>query len=258
MSIAVALENRLSQCPRIATLGVKPNFSDYSPREQALIRKAETIYYPSSFYAPLFQAMGKKTFPSPGVYACAQDKIAQTALFHLLQIPHPRTKVYYGPQQKKFILRDFGLPLVAKIPRGSAQGRGVFLIQKPEQLAEYCKENHAAYIQEHLPIDRDIRVVVVGKQAVISYWRVPEQDAFLHNVAAGGEIVFDDVPREAVDLAVKTAIGCGWDDVGLDLCMVNGRPLVMEANMKYGRQGFALAGIDYYSMMETFIADGKI
>ena len=258
MPFAIALENRLLQCPRVTTLSVRPNFPDYSPREQALIRQAETIYYPSSFYSPLFQAIGKKTFPAPATYTFAQDKIAQTALFQVLQVPHPRTKVYYGPQQKKFILRDFGLPVVGKVPRGSARGQGVFLIQTPEQLAEYCKRDHVAYIQELLPIDRDVRVVVIGTQVAIAYWRVAGEDGFLNNVAAGGEIAFDPVPEEITTLARETAIRCGWNDVGLDLCMVKGRPLVIEANMKYGRQGFALAGIDYYSMMETLIADGKI
>ncbi|MBI9076769.1 MAG: RimK family alpha-L-glutamate ligase [Desulfatibacillum sp.] len=258
MPFAVALENRLLQCPRVTTLGVRPNFSDYSPREQALIRKAETIYYPSQFYAPMFQAMGKKTFPGPAAYTFAQDKIAQTGLFKILDIPHPRTKVYYGDRQKRNILRDFVLPVVGKVPRGSARGKGVFLIKTTDQLVDYCKIGHTAYIQEYLRIDRDVRVVVIGSQVILAYWRVAGENGFLNNVAAGGEIAFDAIPDKVTDLALDTAIRCGWNDVGLDLCLVDGEPLVIEANMKYGRQGFALAGIDYYILMETLIADGKI
>ncbi len=190
MPSPIALETRLSRCPGITTLGVRPNFSGYTSGEQALIREAPTIYYPSSFYVHLFQAMGKPTFPGPATYAFAQDKIRQSALFQLLNIPHPRTHVYYGDCQKAEIQNDFTFPLVAKVPRGSAQGKGVFLIETPEQLADYCSMGHAAYIQEYLPIERDIRVVVIGEQVALAYWRVPPSGGFLNNVSAGGEIVF--------------------------------------------------------------------
>ena len=97
----IALEARLRNCKNVLTLGVRPNFSDYSPREAELIRKADKIYYPTAFYADLFDAMGKATFPSYHTYKCAQDKIKQTALFDLLNLPHPRTRVFYGKRQKK-------------------------------------------------------------------------------------------------------------------------------------------------------------
>ena len=60
----IALEARLKNCKNVVTLGVRPNFSDYSHTDADLIRKSEKIYYPTTFYAELFDAMGKKTFPS--------------------------------------------------------------------------------------------------------------------------------------------------------------------------------------------------
>ena len=61
---AIALEARLRDCRNVLTLGVRPNFSDYTTEEASLIRNASKIYYPSSFYADLFDAIGKNTFPS--------------------------------------------------------------------------------------------------------------------------------------------------------------------------------------------------
>ena len=90
---AIALEARLRTCRNVLTLGVRPNFSDYSQQEADLIRNAAKIYYPTTFYADLFDAMGKITFPSYHTYKCVQDKIKQTALFELLSIPHPKTRV---------------------------------------------------------------------------------------------------------------------------------------------------------------------
>ena len=92
----IALAARLRACKNVLTLGVHTNISGYSPQEIKLIRQAPKIYYPTLFFADLFDAMGKKTFPSYHTYKCVQDKIKQTALFNLLDISHPKTRVFYG------------------------------------------------------------------------------------------------------------------------------------------------------------------
>jgi len=254
----IALEGRLKGCRNVLTLGVRPNFSDYNPQEAALIRAAAKIYYPTTFYADLFNSAGKATFPSYHTYKCVQDKIRQTALFELLQISHPRTRVFYGKHQKSKILDYFKFPFIAKIARGSAMGRGVFLIQNRQELLAYTQMTTVAYIQEYLPIDRDIRVVVIGDRIVHSYWRIAGPDDFRSNVAAGATISLEKVPSAALDLALSCAAQCGWDDVGIDICCLNGRCYVLEANMKYGKEGFRKAGIDYVKMMEELIENGEI
>jgi ribosomal protein S6--L-glutamate ligase len=254
----IALGARLRECKNVVTLGVRPNFSDYTSEESDLIRKAGKIYYPSSFYADLFDAIGKNTFPSYHTYKCVQDKIKQTALFELQDIPHPRTRVFYGNQQKKRITDYFNIPFIGKIPRGSAMGRGVYLIRNQSELEEYLVSTDVAYIQEYLPVDRDIRVVVIGQRIVHAYWRIAAQNEFRSNIALGGSICLDSVPQEALDLALHTASSCRWDDVGIDICEHGGNYYVFEANMKYGKEGFRQAGIDYIHLMEGMIQNEEI
>ena len=255
---AVALEGRLRLCRNVITLGVKTNFADYSQEDARLIREANRIYYPTSFYADLFDAIGTETFPSYHTYKCVQDKIKQTALFELLGIPHPATRVFYGKRQKATILRFFRYPFVGKVPRGSAMGRGVHLIQNEDDLHSYLQGEHPAYIQEYVPHDRDMRVVVVGDQVVHAYWRVNPPEEFRSNLAVGGHIALEAIPEDALELALRTARSCGWNDVGIDICAHSGGFVVLEANMKYGKEGFKAAGIDYSEMMEKLIEDGKI
>jgi ribosomal protein S6--L-glutamate ligase len=255
---AIALEARLRKCKNVVTLGVRPNFNDYSPSEADLIRKADTIYYPTTFYADLFDAIGKRTFPSYHTYKCVQDKIKQSALFHLLDIPHPRTRVFYGKRQKASITEHFEFPFIGKIPRGSAMGRGVYLIDDKDTLAEYLSKTDAAYIQEYLPVDRDIRIVVIGKKIVHAYWRAAAPGEFRTNLAVGGTVCLDEVPSVALELALHTAQSCQWDDVGIDICQYNGDYYILEANMKYGKEGFRKADIDYTRLMETLIENGDI
>jgi len=131
----IALEARLRDCKNVITLGVLPNFSDYNTQDAKRIKDAVKIYYPSTFYADLFNSMGKMTFPSYNTYKCVQDKIKQTALFNLLDIPHPKTRTFYGNRQKKAILDYFEFPFIGKIPKGSALGKGVYLISGKADLS---------------------------------------------------------------------------------------------------------------------------
>jgi ribosomal protein S6--L-glutamate ligase len=254
----IALEARLRGCKNVRTIGVRPNFSDYAPEDADAIRGAERIYYPTAFYADLFDTMGKPTFPSYHTYKCTQDKIKQTALFNLLDIPHPRTRVFYSTRPEAKILARFDFPFIAKVARGSAMGRGVFLIQNLEQLRAYLRITHPAYIQEYLPGDRDIRAVVIGDQVVHVYWRLSPPGEFRSNIAVGGTVGLDPIPREATALALETAKKCRFDDVGIDICFRNRHFWVLEANMKYGKEGFHKAGIDYLKLMEALIAHGRI
>lgn len=258
MKKALALGHRLFRCRNVVTLGVKVNFSDYSGEEVRLIREAERIYYPSLFYADVFPAMGKPVFPSAETYRFALDKIRQTALFQALGVPHPRTRVYYGKKRQEAILDDFPLPFVAKIGRGSARGEGVYLIQTREELRDYLLKVHAAYIQEYIPGDRDLRVLVIGEEPVIAYWRVAPEGGFLANLSQGGAVDLKGVPSPAVEAAVDAARACRFNDVGMDLRMTPKGPVVIEANMKYGTRGLLAAGIDYSAMMEERIRNGKI
>jgi len=254
----IALEARLRACKNVITLGVRPNFSDYDPEQARMILEAPIVYYPSVFYADLFDAMGKATFPSYHNYKCVQDKVRQTALLQMLGIPHPRTRVFYGKHQQRKIPDNFDFPLIAKTPLGSALGRGVFLIHDQAALDTYCADHHVAYIQEYLPIDRDMRIVVIGGEVVHAYWRKSSEGEFRTNVFCGGEILLNRVPDAAIHLAREAARACRWNDVGVDVCGHDGRYYVIEANMKYGREGFRKAGIDYIALMEKLIENETI
>lgn len=254
----IALEARLRNCRNVVTLGVRPNFSDYSPEEKALIRNADRIYYPSTFYADMFAAAGKSIFPSVHTYRFVQDKIKQSALFALIDIPTPKTRTFYGKRSCEKVLWHFDFPMVGKIPRGSALGRGVFLLNNEDDLKQYLALSRPAYIQEYLPVDRDMRILVIGGRVICAYWRVAHPGEFRTNLGQKGRICFDPVPADAAALALHTASACGWDDVGLDICLYDGGLFVLEANMKYGRQGLVEAGIDYSKMMEEMIENRQI
>jgi ribosomal protein S6--L-glutamate ligase len=253
----IALGSRLRGIPEVTTLGVKPNFFDYTQTERALILNARRIFFPTRNYAEFFSTMGKETFPSLENYLYADEKIKQTTLFYLLGIPHPRTKIYYRLHHQD-ITEDFVFPFVGKVARRSARGRGVFKLRSMKDLEDYSKRNKVAYIQEYLHHERDLRVVLINYEPVLAYWRIRSKDDFRTNVSQGGRIDFRDISEKGVELAREWAKACKFDDVGMDLINSGGKWYAIEANMKYGRKGLLLKGMDLKQIFRAKLLSGKL
>lgn len=253
----VALGSRLRGVPEVLTLGVRPNVLDYTPQERDWILNARLILFPTQNYAQFFTTLGKKIFPSLETHLYADEKIKQTTLFYLLGVPHPFTRVYYHLHHDQ-ILEDFSFPFVAKIPRRSAQGRGVYLIRDREGLETYLERSHVAYIQEYLPHNRDLRVVLVNYEPIIAYWRLRAPGDFRTNLYQGGEISFDEIPQDGLRVARDSARRSRLDDVGMDLIHHNGCWYVIEANMKYGRKGLRMKGIDLKEVVRRKLLSGEL
>jgi ribosomal protein S6--L-glutamate ligase len=253
----LALGKRLRGCATVRCLGVRTNWQDYFNEEQDLIRTADKIYYPSRLYEVLFLSLGKEVFPR-NYYAFMGNKIRQTALFQLLDIPHPVTRLYYGRKRGQRILEDFSYPFVAKKPLKSSMGQDVWLIRSQQELDDYLAKCRPAYIQEYLPMDRDLRVVLIGGHVVHAYWRIAAPGEFRTNVSQGAGISYDNISAEALEFAAEVATRCRFDEVGLDIAQVNGRCYVIEANMVYGLEGFRQAGLELRDIFRTIESEGRL
>lgn len=253
----VALGSRLRGVPEVLTLGVKANFRDYSPTENALIMESPIILYPTLNYAQFFTTMGKRVFPSLETCLYADEKLKQTTLFYMLDIAHPRTRFYFHLHHED-ILKDFAFPFVAKLPRASAQGRGVFKINDSDDLKRYLALTPVAYIQEFLPHERDLRVILVNYQPVLAYWRHKPPGGFKTNLFQGGTISFKDVPDEAIELARCLARKTRFNDVGLDLIHHEDRWYLIEANMNYGRRGLKMKGMNLKAVLREKLLAGEL
>lgn len=256
-SMLISLGKRLRRCSSTECLGIRPNWEDYSPESRSAIRSADGICYPGPHYGPVFESVGKTIFPR-NYYPFIGNKIRQTCLFQLLQIPHPRTHLYYGRRRLSRIRHDFPFPFIAKTPLGSSQGSGVWLIECEAELNAYLEKHHPAYVQEYLPIDRDLRVVLINGKTVHAYWRVPAPGEFRNNVSRGARISFEGIPREALEFAESVAARCGFGEVGLDVCHVGGTYYVLEANMVYGLEGFRKKGMDIYEIFASIEREGLL
>jgi len=176
-------------------------------RHKDEIKEADWILFPEYWQVNLLTyLLQKRIFPSLGSYHLAHDKIEMTRAFWALcpeQVPHtvilPAT-----PSVIEEVREVFTFPFIAKEVRNS-MGRGIHLIESRADFDAYCRYNVVLYIQEYLPIRRDLRVVYVGEQIIDAYWRKGREGDFRNNVAQGAQIDYEDVPQAALDLVVSVA-----------------------------------------------------
>lgn len=214
-------------------------------RELQAVRDADWVLYPEYWQVnSLTYGLNKRIFPSIASYHLGHDKIEQTRAFLTVAPNHvPWTEILPSTVVSlEQILECFPFPLVAKRVR-SSMGDGVYLIEDRAALVRYAEQNEILYIQEYLPIHRDLRVVWIGNEVVTSYWR-EQSNGFHNNVAKGGVVSFDAIPPAALELVGRVASALGIDHAGFDVAVVAGHCYLLEFNLLFGLDGLHRQGIN--------------
>lgn len=208
------------------------------------IAAADGVLFPETWQlGALVHGFRARVFPSPTSYEVGRDKIEMTRVFQAACPDHvPATVITTADAEGiERVADELGFPVVVKNPR-STRGLGVFLVQDRTELRRRAAEIGVLYAQEVLESDRTLRVVVVGDRTIGAYWRVGG-DGFLHNVARGGTLVYDDVPQEALELVERLCRATGIDHAGFDLLPSRGRLWLLELNVRFGTEGLRHAGV---------------
>jgi len=213
-------------------------------QHKTLLQEADWVLFPEYWQLnALVHGLKCRVFPSVASYRIGHDKIEMTRAFQTVAPEHtPWTLIEAnGPQERESIWDAMSHPFVAKLPK-SSMGEGVWLIETREDWRRYCDRSDVLYVQEYLPIDRDVRVVVVGDRVLTAYWRTQADQGFYNNVARGGQIDKGPVPAAATDLALRLARDLGVDHAGFDIALVEGYPYVLEFNRLFGNKGLDQGG----------------
>lgn len=254
----VAIGRQFRHCPGVLTLGVRPSFAEYESWEKELLFSGRTIYFPTQRFIEILHSSGIPTYPNWRYYQYIGNKFKQTLLFQALDIPHPRTRFYWGARKAGGITDDFSFPFIAKIGKGSSKGRGVFLIRSQSDLDAYCKTNRYAYIQEYIHIRQSARVVLLNGHIIKAYWLEAGEESFLTNLHQGGNISRKPVPENILEMARMVAVKCGFDEVGLDIIQNGDTCYVLEANMAFGTKGLEESGMNLSQIRCDMLLKGLI
>lgn len=213
-------------------------------QEKEKIQSASYLLFPEYWQVnSLVYGWKKNIFPSIGTYHLGHDKIEMTRLFQTIAPENtPYTKIIgYNPETnertiKEKILNDFAFPFIAKKTR-SSEGKGVYLINNMKDLNSYLEENSILYLQEYLPISRDLRVVLIGDKVFSAYWRVGQDGNFKNNLAQGGNISYDNIPEEAISLVERISKQTGINHAGFDIAVYEDHLYLLEFNVFFGNIG---------------------
>ncbi|WP_416197237.1 MAG: Ribosomal protein S6--L-glutamate ligase [Sporanaerobacter sp.] len=240
------------------TIGI-PNIIYIKPenmfREKEIIKEADYVLFPEYWQLnTLVYGLNKKIFPNISTYHLGHNKIEMTrTLWATFPQNVPYTKITNLDRVcVEDIEEEFGYPCVCKEIRNS-MGRGVYLVENRRELLEYMNNNEVLYIQEKLPIDRDLRIVYVGDRVVASYWRIGREGAFHNNIAKGGTYSFRDVPEASIKLVENVASSLKINHAGFDIAVVGDKYYILEFNVLFGNEGLNHMGIKVEPLIYEYI-----
>lgn len=208
-------------------------------RHKDEIKEADWVLFPEYWQVnSLAYSLQKHIFPSLGSYHLGHDKIEMTRAFWALCPEHvPHTVILPAtPSSIEQVLDSFAYPFIAKEVRNS-MGRGVHLIDSRSEFDAYCRTNAVLYVQEYLPIRRDLRIVYVGEQIIGAYWRNGREGAYRNNVAQGGTIDYENIPPAALELVARVAPALNINHAGFDVAVIAERCYLLEFNTLFGSEG---------------------
>ena len=100
------------------------------------------------------EAAGIKVYPRSQSFTYSQDKLEMRKKIAELNLPNPKWQKYQGEGC------EIGFPLIAKLPSGGYDGRGVFQIDSEAQLQELHVKAGTLLLEEKLNFDYEMSVMV--------------------------------------------------------------------------------------------------
>ena len=130
------------------------------------------------------------------------------------------------------VIKEIGFPMVIKEAYGSF-GEQVYLANDQESANKII--DAIGYkdflIQEYISSSKgkDVRINVVGNQAIVSMLRENDND-FRSNISSGGHGSIYQPAPEFIDLALKASKALGLDFAGVDVMFGKDGPILCEVN----------------------------
>jgi len=124
-------------------------------------------------------------------------------------LPIPKTYIYYNHDNAYKFLKKTKYPKIVKKSYGPSNYGGYF-VHKVDSYKEANalfaeKKYHPMYFQDFVPMEADIRVMLIGHKPVCAFWRRAPEGEWLTNTSQGGSMDYMDVPKSVLDLAVKVS-----------------------------------------------------
>jgi len=211
------------------------------------------------------EVSGYRVFNSSGCISVCDDKalthlrLSEAGIPSIRTIPCPMTFEGVGYGDAGFLDRVsaiLGFPMVVKDCNGSF-GQQVRMVHDEGSLRRELVDHRAKVFQEYVECGgEDIRIEVVGGEAVAAVRRKAKAGDFRSNATLGGSMSRYAPTEGEMELAVRASESVGADFAGVDVMRGPDGPLVCEVNSNAHLKNIeACTGIDIASLILEHISE---
>ena len=175
-------------------------------------------------------------------------------------IPVPKTYIFYDHAKAEKFIDSTDFPKIIKKSYGPSNYGGYF-VHKVDSAQEAHnllaqKKYHPVYMQDFVPMEADVRVMLIGHKPVCAFWRRPPKGEWLTNTSQGGSMDYMDVPKELLDLAVKVSKAANAEYWACDVAVgEDGKYRILECATAFAAFPYIRDWIGQYLMWK--FSDGR-
>jgi len=168
-------------------------------------------------------------------------------------IPIPKTYIYYDKSKAEAFINKTKFPKIIKKSYGPSNYGGYFVhkvdsAQEAHNLLAQKKYN-PVYMQDFVPMEADVRVMLIGHKPVCAFWRRAPEGEWLTNTSQGGSMDYMDVPKELLDLAVKVSKAANAEYWACDVAVgADGKYRILECATAFAAFPYIRDWIGQYLM----------
>lgn len=175
-------------------------------------------------------------------------------------LPIPKTHIFYDRQKGDAFLQTTEYPKIVKRSYGPSNYGGYFVhkvdsYQEAKELFD-TKKYHPIYLQDFVPMEADIRVMLIGHKPICAFWRRAPEGEWLTNTSQGGSMDYMDVPKSVLDLAVDVSKAANAEYWACDVAYgKDGKVRILECATAFAAFPYIRDWIGQYLMWS--LSDGR-
>lgn len=149
----------------------------------------------------------------------------------------PKTKIFYNQEKGyKYLKEKATYPQIIKRSYGPSNYGGYFVhkandYKEAKKLLDEKKYN-PIYTQNAIDLkdSGDIRVMLIGHKPICAFWRYSGKNQWITNTSQGGSMSYENVPMNALELAVKASKAAKAEYWACDIaiCAKTGKAYILE------------------------------
>ncbi len=168
-------------------------------------------------------------------------------------IPIPKTYIFYNPEKAEKFMEKTKYPKIIKKSYGPSNYGGYFVhkVDSTQEAKELIakKKYNPVYMQDFVPMEADVRVMLIGHKPVCAFWRRAPEGEWLTNTSQGGSMDYQDVPKELLDLAVKVSKAANAEYWACDVAVgTDGKYRILECATAFAAFPYIRDWIGQYLM----------